>query len=230
MTRPPPFPRRRRRDGRRATGHARLRPVRADQVQLGVIGNGILGLAGSLDAATSIPGPSGAVYVASRELGDLSMRVILLLWSCPSWRFPPMRRSVSGAHASDTAGAGITALALRVVPWLVASAIGVVLARAGLMPGLFAGEVPLPADAPILVRSLVGPGCNRGVRSRDQRLECIAHRAPGARPRLGCRGEPQRARPLAGGRLGDPSVHDCAGASSAPMRRCWRWRHRGGAS
>lgn len=130
-------------------------PVRADQAQLGVIGNGILGLAGSLDAATSIPGPSGAVYVASRQLSDVSMRVILLLLI-----LPVVAISIDAAIRLRRARIrwlpGITALALRVLPWLVASAIGVVLARGGLMPGMSAGEVPLPGDAPILMRSLVG--------------------------------------------------------------------------
>jgi hypothetical protein len=132
----------------------RYGPVRADQPQLGVIGDGILSLAGSLDAATSIPGPSGAVYVASRELGDVAVRMILVLLI-----FPVLVVSVDVAirlrRARIRWRPGVTALGFRVVPWLVASAIGVVLARAGLMPGMSAGAVPLPGDAPILVRSLV---------------------------------------------------------------------------
>ena len=38
---------------------------------------------------------------------------------------------------------------------VVAACVGTALARAGLMPGLSAGQVPQPGDAPVLARSLV---------------------------------------------------------------------------
>jgi len=51
---------------------------------------------------------------------------------------------------------GIVGLGWRVLPWVVAACVGTALARAGLMPGLSAGQVPQPGDAPVLARSLVG--------------------------------------------------------------------------
>ena len=130
-------------------------PVRADTAQLAIVGNGVLGLAGSLDAATQIPGPSGAVFVAGRQLSDLSVRVILLLLILPVL-VVSADAGIRLRRARIRWRPGVTALTLRVVPWLLASAAGVVLARAGLLPGMSAGAVPLPGDAPVLTRSLVG--------------------------------------------------------------------------
>jgi len=122
--------------------------------QLAVIGDGILGLAGSLDAVSSVPGPSGDVFVAGRQLDELSVRLILLLVILPVVAVGidaglRLRRARIGWRP------GVAALGWRVAPWLVASAVGVVLARAGLMPGMSAGEVPRPGDAPMLARSIV---------------------------------------------------------------------------
>lgn len=129
-------------------------PSIASQSQLATFGNAVLGLAGSLDVMTSIPGPAASVFVVGRELGAVALMVILFLLIMPVL-----------AVAVDTAlrlrrarlawRPGLTALGWRVLPWVVAACTGTALARAGLMPGMSAGEVPQPDDAPVLVRSLV---------------------------------------------------------------------------
>ena len=122
--------------------------------QLAVFGNAVLGLAGSLDVTTSIPGPTAAVFVVGRQLDAVAMMIILFLVIMPVLAVAVdtglrMRRARIGWRP------GLTALGWRVLPWAVAACAGVAVARAGLMPGLSAGEVPQPGDAPVLIRNLV---------------------------------------------------------------------------
>ncbi len=129
-------------------------PSSAGASQLAVFGNTVLGLAGSLDGMTAIPGPSAAVFVVGRQLDAVAMMIILFLVIMPVLAVAidtglRLRRAHIGWRP------GLTALGWRVLPWLVAAGTGMALARAGLMPGMSAGEVPQPGDAPVLVRSLV---------------------------------------------------------------------------
>ncbi len=122
--------------------------------QLAVVGNSVLGLAGSLDVTPQIPGPSQAVFVVGRELNAVAVRILLLLVI-----LPVLAVAVDAAlrlrRARIRRRLGLSALGWRILPWIVAALAGTVLARLDLLPGMSAGEVPLPGDAPVLLRSLV---------------------------------------------------------------------------
>jgi len=122
--------------------------------QLAVVANSVLGLAGSLDVATQIPGPGQAVFVAGRELSAAAVRIVLLLGILPVLAVA-VDAAVRLRRARIAMRPGVSAVGWRTLPWLVAALAGIMLARAGLFPGMSAGAVPLPADAPVLIRSLV---------------------------------------------------------------------------
>ncbi len=129
-------------------------PATAGEGQLAIFGNAVLGLAGSLDVMTSIPGPSASLFVAGRELDAVALMVILFLLIMPVLAVA-VDASLRLRRAQIGWRLGLAALGWRVLPWVAAACTGTALARAGLMPGMSAGEVPQPADAPVLVRSLV---------------------------------------------------------------------------
>ncbi len=132
-------------------------PSLAGETQLGIFGNAVLGLAGSLDAMTSIPGPTGGVYVVGRELDATALMAILFLVI-----MPVLAVAVDAAlrlrRARIPWRPGMVALVWRVFPWVAAACVGTALGRSGLMPGMSAGQVPQPGDAPVLARSLVALG------------------------------------------------------------------------
>ena len=129
-------------------------PALAGATQLTVYGNAVLGLAGSLDAMTAIPGPSSAVFVVGRQLDAAAVMAILFLLIMPVLAVA-IDACLRLRRSRIALGPGMAALAWRVLPWVVAVCLGTALARAGLMPGLSAGQVPQPGDAPVLARSLV---------------------------------------------------------------------------
>jgi hypothetical protein len=129
-------------------------PALAGETQLAVFGNAVLGLVGSLDVMTGIPGPTAAVFVVGRQLDAVALMVILFLGIMPVLAVAA-DASLRLRRARIPWRPGIVSLGWRLLPWVVAVCVGTALARAGLMPGMSAGQVPQPADAPILARSLV---------------------------------------------------------------------------
>jgi len=126
----------------------------SDATRLATFGNAVLGLAGSLDVMTSIPGPTAAVFVAGRQLDAVALMIVVFLVIMPVLAVA-VDTGLRLRRARIAWRPGLTALGWRVLPWVAAAGAGTALARAGLMPGMSAGEVPQPGDAPVLVRSLV---------------------------------------------------------------------------
>ncbi len=130
-------------------GDAQLTPT-----QLGTTGDAVLGLADALDVTQTIPGPTQAIFFAGRQLSATAMRLILLLLVLPVVLVGIdliVRLHRTGLSARE----GVSALGWRLLPWGVAVIIGGALGRAGLLPTMSAGVLPLPGDAPFLTRSLM---------------------------------------------------------------------------
>jgi hypothetical protein len=121
---------------------------------LAVVGDSVLGLAGSLDVTTRIPGPGQSVFVVGRELTTTALRILLFLTILPVLAVA-VDAVVRLRRARIVWGLGAVALGWRILPWVAAGLAATMLGRAGLMPGMSAGAVPLPGDAPVLLRSVV---------------------------------------------------------------------------
>lgn len=129
-------------------------PGQSGADHVATVGNAVLGLAGSIDAMTSVAGPSQSIYVAGRVLDTATVRLVLLLLIVQVLAVA-VDAGIRLRRARLAWMPGLAAIGWRIAPWVIATLAGAMLARAGMLPGLSAGAVPLPEDAPVLIRSIV---------------------------------------------------------------------------